>query len=86
MSGPLDVLEDSERALLRPVRHVEWRPPMLATLTDRYFSDPRWLFERKLDGVRAVVVRSEGRAQIFSRTGKPIDPAYPELVIPVGCV
>ena len=36
----LDLLEPAERALLRPGARPEWRPPMLATLTGRYFSDP----------------------------------------------
>ena len=31
--------------------------PMLATLTQDRFTDPAWIFERKLDGVRAVAVR-----------------------------
>jgi bifunctional non-homologous end joining protein LigD len=30
---------------------------MLATLTDQRFSDPDWLFERKLDGERCLCVR-----------------------------
>ena len=33
--------------------------PMKAKLTDRPFSDPAWVFERKLDGIRA---RSAARA------------------------
>ncbi|MGH2572222.1 MAG: hypothetical protein ACRDGU_01830 [Actinomycetota bacterium] len=30
---------------------------MLATLTDRHFSDPGWIFERKLDGERCLAFR-----------------------------
>jgi bifunctional non-homologous end joining protein LigD len=29
----------------------QWRAPTLATLTDQRFSDPRWIFERKFDGM-----------------------------------
>ncbi len=75
----LDVLDPAERALLRPGARPEWRPPMLATLTDRYFSDPGWLFERKLDGVRAVVV-CDGGARLWSRNHKPLDTSFPEIV------
>ena len=32
--------------------------PMKAKLTARPFSDPNWVFERKLDGVRAIVRRT----------------------------
>ncbi|MBO0849361.1 MAG: non-homologous end-joining DNA ligase [Pseudonocardia sp.] len=52
---------------------------MLATLTTTYFSDPRWLFERKLDGMRAVVVRDTGGTRLYSRSGKRITSSYPEL-------
>jgi bifunctional non-homologous end joining protein LigD len=53
--------------------------PMKATLTDHPFSDPAWVFERKLDGVRATVRRTPSRATITSRTGRRMD-NYPELV------
>lgn len=33
------------------------REPMLATLTEGRFSDSGWLFERKLDGERALCIR-----------------------------
>ena len=33
--------------------------PMTAILVRAPFSDPNWLFERKLDGVRAGVVRRD---------------------------
>ena len=33
--------------------------PMKARLTARPFSDPDWVFERKLDGVRATVRRRQ---------------------------
>jgi DNA ligase D-like protein (predicted ligase) len=74
------MLSDDERALLRPAAEPEFVAPMLATLTATYFSDPRWLFERKLDGVRAVVVRRAGGTQLFSRNHKPMSSTYPELV------
>lgn len=80
MSNPLDALDDSERALLRPLQHVGWQQPMLATLTDRPFSDPTWIYERKLDGVRAVVLREDGRTRLLSRTHKSMATSYPELV------
>ncbi|PRX45371.1 DNA ligase D [Prauserella shujinwangii] len=54
---------------------------MLATLTDRYFSDENWLFERKLDGVRCVCERGRGqRPRLWSRNHNPMDRTYPEIV------
>ncbi|MBB6170532.1 DNA ligase D-like protein (predicted ligase) [Nocardiopsis mwathae] len=61
-----------------------WRQPMLATLTERRFSDPNWLFERKLDGMRALSTRDDdsrdGAPQLWSRNEKRIGDSYPELV------
>ena len=33
---------------------------MAAALTDERFSDPGWVFERKLDGIRCIAIRAEG--------------------------
>jgi bifunctional non-homologous end joining protein LigD len=61
--------------------------PMLATLTDRYFSDPAWIFERKLDGERVIATRTggtDGAVTLRSRTGRTLDATYPELVRALG--
>lgn len=52
--------------------------PMKATLTAHPFSDPNWVFERKLDGVRAIVRRTPDGATLTSRTGRRMN-GYPEL-------
>ncbi|HEY8457502.1 MAG TPA: non-homologous end-joining DNA ligase [Actinopolymorphaceae bacterium] len=84
MSDPYGVLravldDDQWRRLPRGKRPT-WIAPMLATLTEDRFSDERWIFERKLDGVRAVVVKSGGATRIWSRTHKDMSASYPELV------
>jgi bifunctional non-homologous end joining protein LigD len=53
--------------------------PMLATLSDRPFSDPGWLFEIKWDGVRAMARIENGDLTLRSRTGSDITLRYPEL-------
>ncbi|PYU69943.1 MAG: DNA ligase D [Acidobacteria bacterium] len=53
--------------------------PMLATLIDRPFSDPNWLFEIKWDGVRALTRIENGALTLRSRTGSDIGKRYPEL-------
>ncbi|WP_113965043.1 non-homologous end-joining DNA ligase [Mycobacterium shimoidei] len=58
----------------------DWRPPMLATLTDRRFSDPHWIFERKFDGERCLAFRDGKRVRLFSRNHQPLNGTYPELV------
>jgi DNA ligase D-like protein (predicted ligase) len=51
---------------------------MKAKLSERRFSDPGWVFERKLDGVRAIVVKRGGEVRLISRSGLPLR-SYPEL-------
>src|SRR6266478_4209487 len=53
--------------------------PMLATLSDRPFSDPSWLFEIKWDGVRALARIENGDLTLLSRTGADITKRYPDL-------
>jgi len=53
--------------------------PMLATLTDRPFSDPNWLFEIKWDGVRALAWMDDGALTLRSRNSVDITKRYPEL-------
>jgi bifunctional non-homologous end joining protein LigD len=53
---------------------------MLATLTDRRFSDPAWSFERKLDGERCLAFRHGGELRVLSRRRQPLERTSPELV------
>ena len=54
--------------------------PMKAVLASTPFSDPGWIFERKLDGVRCLGFRDGPRARLVSRTGRDMSRSYPELV------
>src|ERR1700678_3390027 len=53
--------------------------PELATLTRDRFSDPAWIFERKLDGERCLAFRSGGTARLMTRNQKEDTGTYPEL-------
>ncbi|MCB9787685.1 MAG: ATP-dependent DNA ligase [Deltaproteobacteria bacterium] len=53
---------------------------MLATLTDERFSDPGWIYERKLDGVRCLAFRHGEELRLMSRNQKPMNATWPELV------
>jgi bifunctional non-homologous end joining protein LigD len=77
---PLQLLGGAERSELRRAGPVDFVAPMLATLTERRFSDENWIFERKLDGVRAVLVRDGAGSTLWSRNRKPGNATYPELV------
>ncbi len=52
--------------------------PMLATLIDEPFDDPRWSFEPKWDGIRVIAVCDDA-TRLFSRNGNDVTAAYPEL-------
>lgn len=79
MTDALDVLDDSVRSAL-PASGRDWQAPMLATLTEHYFSDPDWIYERKLDGVRALAVRDGSTPHLWSRNENSLDASYPELI------
>jgi bifunctional non-homologous end joining protein LigD len=53
---------------------------MKAVLSDEPFSDPNWIFERKLDGVRCLAFRNGQALRLLSRTGREMNGSYPELV------
>jgi bifunctional non-homologous end joining protein LigD len=61
-----------------------WIPPMLATLTDGIPTTGKWVYEPKLDGVRALIYVRSGRAEMYSRNRKLLNQAYPELVEALG--
>ena len=56
-----------------------WVEPMLAVLTDERFSDPDWIFEPKLDGIRCLAFVRAGKVRLLSRNQKVLDDAYPEV-------
>jgi DNA ligase D-like protein (predicted ligase) len=80
MTDPFAALSTEARRKLRKRKHPEWVHPMLATLTDQPFSDPDWIYEPKLDGVRCLAFRDRDRVRLLSRNEKSQNAAYPELV------
>lgn len=52
---------------------------MKATLTRERFSDPDWIFERKLDGIRCIAVRDGGSGRLLSRNDLTMNQRYPEV-------
>src|SRR4051794_41899930 len=75
----LDGLDADERALVRPGPPPTGAAAMKATLTDARFSDPSWVFERKLDGIRCIAVRDGGPVRLLSRNDLSLDARYPEV-------
>ena len=54
--------------------------PMKAVLADKPFSDPNWIFERKLDGIRCLATRDASGVRLVSRTGRAMNHEYPTIV------
>jgi bifunctional non-homologous end joining protein LigD len=61
-----------------------WFEPELATLTRDRFSDPAWMYERKLDGERCLAFRDGDQVRLMTRNRKIVSSTYPELVEALG--
>jgi DNA ligase D-like protein (predicted ligase) len=52
---------------------------MKAVLHDQPFSDPDWIFERKLDGIRCEAIKSGGAVRLLSRNELSLNGRFPEV-------
>jgi bifunctional non-homologous end joining protein LigD len=80
VSDPFAALGADERALLRESARPDNVTPMKAVLTDERFSDPDWIYERKLDGIRCVAIKAEQRVRLLSRNDLSLNARFPEVV------
>ena len=76
----LDLLTPEELELAPPAPAPRTSGAMKAVLTDDRFSDPNWIYERKLDGIRCISIRSGKDVTLLSRNDIPQNDRYPELV------
>ena len=58
-------------------------PPTKARLTASFPKGTGWLFEVKLDGIRAVAVKNQDEVQLFSRRPRELSQDYPKIVAAV---
>src|SRR5271155_1419315 len=54
--------------------------PMLLQRTEKLPEGPEWLIELKLDGYRALAIKSGGKVQLRSRNDNDFDSRYPGIV------
>lgn len=80
MHSLLSDLPDDRQSELKEENFPDWTAPMLATLSDDYFDDENWIYERKLDGVRVLIFKSENDVTLKSRNKNELNDTYPELV------
>ncbi|WP_404362896.1 non-homologous end-joining DNA ligase [Marinobacter sp.] len=74
-----DSLNGREKDRLRKTSMPEKVEPMLATLTEDYFSKEDWLFEPKLDGERCLTFHDGKSTNLYSRKPRLLNKTYPEL-------
>ena len=73
MNRALADLAEADRGRLAAAPAPAHAAPMKAVLTDRRFSDPSWIFERKLDGIRCIAIRDGSNVRLLSRNDLPLD-------------
>jgi bifunctional non-homologous end joining protein LigD len=79
VSTALDALDDEDRAKLTPAPAPDHAAAMKAVLTTERFDDPNWIYERKLDGIRCIAIRSGTSARLLSRNDLSMNDRYPEI-------
>jgi bifunctional non-homologous end joining protein LigD len=57
---------------------------MLATLTKDYFSDPDWVYEPKLDGIRCLAFKRGSDVKLLSRNRLDCTGSYPKVAAALG--
>jgi DNA ligase D-like protein (predicted ligase) len=63
-----------------PKRKAEFIEPMDCAPVPKLIDGPEWLFEIKLDGYRAVAVKTDRGVNLFSRRHKSFNHQYPYIV------
>lgn len=74
----------NEKEILKGLKkqgQPHWVAPMLATLTEDYFSDPNWIYEEKFDGMRCIAIKKKGQVTLYSRNARNINHTFPEIVV-----
>jgi DNA ligase D-like protein (predicted ligase) len=75
----LEGLSAEQAALTRESPAPTTAGAMKAVLTDERFSDPDWIYERKLDGIRCIAIRDGAGVRLLSRNDLSMNDRYPEI-------
>lgn len=62
-----------------PKARLEFIKPMLAKPVDNLPSGADWLYELKLDGYRALLMKKRGMVTLFSRRGNNLNARFPSI-------
>jgi bifunctional non-homologous end joining protein LigD len=72
-------LDEREQELVRSGPPPTGAQAMKAVLNRETFSDPAWVYERKLDGIRCIAVRDDDTMTLLSRNDLDLGARYPEV-------
>jgi hypothetical protein len=78
-----DILSAEARKQMRRRAQPDWCNPMLATLVREEFSNPEWIYEPKLDGIRCLGFRIGRNLKLFSRNHICLNGEFPEVAGPL---
>jgi bifunctional non-homologous end joining protein LigD len=78
-TGELATLDERERELVHSGPPPTGAQAMKAILNREAFSDPAWVYERKLDGIRCIAIRDGDRVKMLSRNDLDLGGRYPEV-------
>jgi len=62
-----------------PKRKAEFIEPMECALVAKLPEGPQWTYEIKLDGYRAIGVKTSREAILYSRNGKNFNKRFPQI-------
>jgi bifunctional non-homologous end joining protein LigD len=78
-TGELAGLDEREQRLVHSGPPPTGAQAMKAVLNREAFSDPAWVYERKLDGIRCVAIRDGDTTKMLSRNDLDLGARYPEV-------
>jgi bifunctional non-homologous end joining protein LigD len=78
-TGELAGLDERERELVHSGPPPTGGQAMKAVLNRQAFSDPDWVYERKLDGIRCIGIRDGDAISMLSRNNLDLGGRYPEV-------
>lgn len=79
MNKLFEKLSKDLRSLLIKKPMPSFEQPMLCTLTKHHFSDKNWIYERKFDGERCLIIKNGSNVILKSRNDKSLNESYPEI-------
>ena len=77
-----EIHNDAERRtkIARATIRASSVDPMLLLRQETLPEGPGWLYELKLDGYRAMAIKSDRKTEIRSRNNNDFSPKYPSIV------